>query len=87
MFYPTLPLRGHYALPLLLTITVGDITFGRRMGQNKTLSIIENVRQNINSVIPIRTYVSRKDPLKWYYDENRLFPILKCIEAWLFIVI
>ena len=65
-FYPTLPLRGHYALPLLLTITVGDITFGRRMGQNKTLSIIQNVRQNINSVIPIHSY----SPEQRNKDEN-----------------
>ena len=56
-FYPHPAPHGHYALSLLLTITVGDITFVRRMRQNKTLSITENVRQNINSVIPIHTYL------------------------------
>ena len=81
-FYPTLPLRGHYALPLLLTITVGDITFGRRMGQNKTLSIIENVRKNINSVIPIHSYSPEQrnkdknwinncaEPERWLNDQD-----------------
>ena len=100
-FYPTLPLRGHYALPLLLTITVGDITFGRRMRQNKTLSIIENVRQNINSVIPIHSYSPEQrnkdknwinncaEPERWLNDQDnhplKLDNIERSNIKWMFV--